>query len=157
MTPVAPRAGRKGQKAPSERIVRINMAQIVLEFERGGRISTTLFEDRAPETCRTVLAALPVEAEVMHAMWAGEEIFFNGFPGQFEYEHPTTEVEPGALAMVPRSSSFCIFYGRSNPRGAVDHYIDVTVFGQVDNVSAMAGIGTRVRRQGVEKVTIRKA
>ena len=30
-------------------------------------------------------------------------------------------------------------------------------FGQVDDVSAMAEIGTRVRRQGVEKVTIRKA
>jgi len=133
------------------------MLEIVLEFERGGRIQATLFEDRAPETCRTVLAALPVEAEVIHAMWAGEEIFFNGFPGKFEYEHPTTDVEPGALAMVPRSSSFCVFYGRAIPRGAVDQDIDVTVFGQVDDVPAMAEIGNRVRRQGVEKVTIRTA
>jgi hypothetical protein len=63
----------------------------------------------------------------------------------------------GDLAMVPRSSSFCIFYGRAIPRGAVDLEIDVTVFGRVDDVPAMADIGKRVRRLGVEKVTIRKA
>ena len=90
-------------------------------------------------------------------MWAGEEIFFGGFPGTFEYEHPTQEVVPGTLAMVPRSSSFCIFYGRAIPRGAVDQTIDVTVFGQVDDVDAMAAIGGRVRRQGVEKITITHA
>jgi len=130
------------------------MAKIVLEFERGGRITGTLFEDRAPETCRTVLASLPVEAEVIHAMWAGEEIFFTGFPGEFEYERPTKDVSPGSLAMVPRSSSFCIFYGRAIPRGAVDEEIDVTVFGQVDDLAAMAEIGKRVRQQGVEKIRL---
>jgi hypothetical protein len=101
-----------------------------------------------------VLAALPVEAEVVHAMWAGEEVFFGGFPAQFEYERPTQQVGPGTLAMVPRSSSFCIFYGRAIPRGAVDEEIDVTVFGKVDDVAAMAEIGRRVRRQGVEKITV---
>ncbi len=130
------------------------MAKISMEFERGGVITGTLFEDRAPETCRRILAALPVEAEVLHAMWAGEEIFFGDFPAQFEYEQPTQTVEDGALAMVPESSSFCVFYGRSMPRKAVDEGIDVTVFGQVDDVPAMAEIGKRVRRQGVEKVRI---
>jgi len=133
------------------------MSKIVLEFERGGRITGTLFEDRAPRTCRTILESLPVEAEVLHAMWAGEEIFFNGFPAEFEYEQPTREVKPGALAMVPRSSSFCVFYGRAIPRGAVDETIEVTVFGQVDDLAAMAEVGARIRRQGVEKVTIGKA
>ncbi|HUU43985.1 MAG TPA: DUF3830 family protein [Planctomycetota bacterium] len=130
------------------------MTRIVMTFERGGEIAATLFEDRAPGTCRRVLEALPVTAEVVHAMWAGEEIFFGGFPAKFEYEHPTQQVDPGALAMVPRSSSFCIFYGRSIPRGAVDEEIDVTVFGKVDDVDAMTEIGRRVRRRGVEKVTI---
>lgn len=128
-----------------------------MEFERGGRITATLFEDRAGKTCHAVLAALPVTAETIHAMWAGEEIFFGGFPGKFEYEQPTKLVQPGDLAMVPRSSSFCIFYGRSIPRGAVDQDLDVTVFGRVDDVPAMAEIGKRVRRQGVEKITIRVA
>lgn len=130
------------------------MGKIVMTFERGGSLTATLFEDRAPETCRTVLEALPVEAEVIHAMWAGEEIFFPGFPATFEYEAPTRDVEPGTLAMVPRSSSFCIFYGRAIPRGAVDQEIDVTVFGCIDDVPAMAEIGKRIRRGGVEKITI---
>jgi hypothetical protein len=132
------------------------MAKIVLEFERGGRIAATLDEERAPETCKAVLAALPFQAEVLHAMWAGEEVFFPSFPGTFRYEQPTQKVEPGDLAMVPRSNSFCIFYGRSIPRGAVDEEIDVTVFGRADDVAAMAEVGKRVRRQGVEKLTIRK-
>ena len=132
------------------------MAKIVMEFEKGGSVSATLFEDRAPGTCRAVLDALPVEAEVVHAMWAGEEVFFGGFPAKFEYERPTKDVKPGDLAMVPRSSSFCIFYGRAIPRGAVDREIDVTVFGRVDDVAAMAEIGKRVRRRGVEKITIRR-
>ena len=133
------------------------MAGIVMEFERGGQISATLLTDRAPKTCKAVLAALPVEAEAIHAMWAGEEIFFGAFPAKFEYEHPTKDVKPGDLAMVPRSSSFCIFYGRSMPRKAVDQGVDVTVFGQVDDVPGMAAIGKRVRRQGVEKVRITRA
>ena len=133
------------------------MAKLAMTFERGGSITATVLENRAPETCRKVLAALPVTAEVVHAMWAGEEIFFGDFPAQFEYEQPTQEVAPGALAMVPRSRSFCIFYGRAIPRGAVDETIDVTVFGTVDDVDAMAAIGQRVRRQGVEKVTITRA
>jgi len=133
------------------------MAKIVLDFERGGRITATLFEDRAPETCASILEALPVEAEAIHAMWAGEEIFFGGFPAKFEYEQPARNVEPGALAMVPRSSSFCVFYGRAIPRGSVDREIDVTVFGRVEDVPAMAEIGKRVRLRGAEKITISRA
>jgi len=130
------------------------MTKILMEFERGGEITATLSEDRAPQTYQSVLEALPAEAEVLHAMWAGEEIFFRHFPAEFAYEHPPQEVTPGTLAMVPRSSPFCIFYGRSIPRGAVDEEINVAIFGQVDDVEAMAGIGRRVLRQGVETVRI---
>ena len=133
------------------------MTKIVMEFQRGGRVAARLLEDRAPQTCQAVLDALPVEAEVIHAMWAGEEIFFGGFPGSFVYEQPTRLIQPGDLAMVPRSASFCIFYGRSIPRGAVDQEIDVTVFGRVDDVQAMADIGARIRRRGAEKIVIKKA
>jgi hypothetical protein len=128
-----------------------------MDFEKGGTISATLLEDRAPKTCRAIVNALPVESEILHAMWAGEEIFFKAFPAQFEYEQPTKIVQPGDLAMVPRSSSFCIFYGRSIPRGAVDQDIDVTIFGRVDDVKAMAEIGARIRRHGVERIGVRKA
>jgi hypothetical protein len=52
------------------------MAQeIVYEFARGGRVRATLLTERAPKTCAAILAALPHEAEVLHARWAGREIF----------------------------------------------------------------------------------
>ena len=130
------------------------MAKIRMEFARGGVITGTLFENRAPETCKRVLEALPYTAEALHAMWAGEEIFFNGFPAKFDPEKATIDVKPGTLAIVPGSSSFCVFYGRAIPRKAVDETVEVNVFGQVDDVVAMAEIGRRVRRQGVEKMTI---
>ena len=33
----------------------------------------------------------------------------------------------------------------------------MTVFGRVDDVKAMAEIGARIRRQGAEKVAVKKA
>jgi hypothetical protein len=133
------------------------MAKILMEFERGGKISATLFEDRAPKTCGSFLEALPFESDMIHAMWAGEEVFFQYFPADFAYENPTIKVNPGALAMVPNSSAFCIFYGRGIPRSSVDETIDVTVFGQVDDVDGMAEIGKRIRTKGVEKIRLGKA
>ncbi len=65
-------------------------------------------------------------------------------------------MEPGALAIVPESSAFCIFYGRAMPRKAADEGIDVTVFGQVGGVPAITEIARRVRSQGWEKVRLTK-
>lgn len=130
--------------------------KLVLDFERGGRITCTLFEKEAPKTCKLVLDTLPVENEVIHAQWAGEEIFFNGFPAKQEMglENATRKMTPGDIAYNAPSKSFCIFYGRSIPRKAVDAEIDVNVFARADQVEEMAAIGKRVRRQGVEKVRI---
>jgi hypothetical protein len=130
------------------------MVKILMEFERGGKITATLFEDRVPMTCQSFLEVLPYESKVIHAMWAGEEIFFHDFPAKFVYEHPTQDVHPGTLAMVPSGSAFCIFYGRAIPRRSVDENIDVTVFGQVDDVDAMVEIGKRVRMKGTEKIRL---
>ena len=130
------------------------MAKIRMTFERGGAIDATLDEQRAPKTCAAILAALPVEAQPIHAMWAGEEIFFSNYPGTFEYENPTIKVEYGDLAMVPESNSFCIFYGKSIPRKAVDQTVDVTVFGRVDDIAGMTEISKRIRQKGMETVRI---
>ena len=133
------------------------MSKIMMEFERGGKITGSLFEDKAPKTCQSILESLPVKDEMIHAIWAGEEIFFQHFPATFEHEQPTTSVDPGALTMVPDTSIFCIFYGKAIPRAAADEPLQVTVFGQVDDVESMAEIGRRVRMKGAEKVRITKA
>jgi len=49
--------------------------QIVYEFARGGRVRATLLDDKAPKSCAAILAMLPYEAQVLHARWAGREVF----------------------------------------------------------------------------------
>lgn len=133
--------------------------KIKMEFEKGGTITATLFEDVAPETCKAVLSALPYEHEMIHAMWAGQEIFFDGFPmkEKVPFENATKNINPGEVVLNTLAQSFCIFYGKGIPRSAVDKEIDINVFGMVDDVEEMAKIGLRIRRQGVEKVRINAA
>ena len=142
---------------------------IVLEFERGGAVEAELLTEEAPRTCEAILKALPVRNKAVHAMWAGEELFFDGFPlsEPLVFENETNDPEPGSLACIASAAtrrfrkenitSFCIFYGRAIPRGAVDQEIDVTVFGRADEVAGMADIGRRIRRRGVERSTITRS
>ena len=142
--------------------------QILLEFERGGRVAAKLLKDKAPNTCEAVLASLPVQNRVLHAMWAGEEIFFDGFPlgGELEYENATNDVEAGDVAVISTlaytssfrrdQTSFCIFYGKSRPRKSVDQTVDVNVFAKIEDVDKIVEIGRRVRTGGIEGVSIRR-
>src|SRR5687768_3143360 len=49
---------------------------IVYEFARGGRVRAMLLDDRAPKSCAAIVAMLPYEADVLHARWAGREVFY---------------------------------------------------------------------------------
>lgn len=141
--------------------------QILFEFERGGQITATLLGDKAPKTCKAVLSSLPVEKEVRHAMWAGEEIFFDDFPCAVElpYENATNSITPGDIAVISQQNllsgiqkgyvSFCIFYGKGRPRKSMDTTVDVNVFARIDDVEGMANICKRVRLKGTEKMKIR--
>lgn len=130
--------------------------KIVMEFEKGGKIIASLLEKEAPATCRAILNALPVEHEMIHAMWAGEEVFFDGFPAKETVgsEHATTDISPGDLAYNGPSNSFCIFYGRGIPRSAVDQEIELNVFARCEQVEEAAKLCKRIRRQGIERVKI---
>jgi len=141
--------------------------RLLLEFERGGQVTATLLEDQAPRTCKAVLASLPIENKVIHAKWAGDEIFFDGFPlqGELEYENATNDVKPGDVAVISTQAyiptlgkgktSFCIFYGKSRPRKSVDETVDVNVFAGINDTEKMTEIGRRVRLSGSEKILIR--
>lgn len=141
--------------------------EIVLEFERGGKVTAELLGEKAPKTCKAILRALPVENKVVHAMWAGEEIFFDGFPlsEALEFENETNNVEPGDIACISSHAirafarksitSFCIFYGKSRPRKGVDETVDVNVFAKIKDIQAIRKIGERVRWEGAEKIVIK--
>ena len=143
--------------------------EIVLEFERGGTIFAELLEEKAPKTCETILRALPVENRAVHAMWAGEEIFFDGFPlsEPLEFENQTNNVEPGDVACISwyalpvlagkNVTSFCVFYGKGRPKKSVDETLDVNVFAKIKDIQAMTKIARRIRWEGAEKLSIRRS
>lgn len=132
--------------------------KIVMEFEKGGKVTANLLEEKTPITCKEICNILPLTIELIHAMWAGEEVFHKGIPitNDLPLENPARSFyDQGVLAMVPASKSFCIFYGRSIPRRGVDIDTDVTVFALINENVEMKEIGQRVRQKGVEKVTLK--
>jgi hypothetical protein len=145
--------------------------KIVMEFERGGTVAATMLEDVAPKSCEMIWSSLPVEARVRHAMWAGEEVFFDEFPisKDMPLENATNSVKPGSITTAASfwvrdgqpcfqkgQTAFAIFYGKGKPRKAVDETLDMNYFAHVDDVEKMAEIGRRIRMQGSEKITIRR-
>ena len=143
--------------------------KIVLEFERGGKITATMLEEKAPLTCGIIYGSLPVEGKLRHAMWAGEEVFFDEFPisREMPLENATNNVKPGSITTAASSwvrdgqpcfqhgqTAFAIFYGKGRPRKTVDETLDMNYFAHVDDVERMVEIGKRIRMQGTEKITI---
>jgi len=141
--------------------------RIVLEFERGGVVSAELLTEEAPKTCEAVLKALPVKNKAVHAMWAGEEIFFDGFPlsEPLVFENETNDVEPGSIACISSYAtrrfrkesitSFCVFYGKSRPRKGVDQTVDVNVFAKIKDAKAITEIARRIKYEGAEEILIK--
>lgn len=145
--------------------------KMILEFERGGEITATMLEDMAPKSCEIVWHSLPVKGRMRHAMWAGEEVFFDEFPisKDMPLENATNNVKPGSITTAASfwvrdghpcfqkgQTAFAVFYGKGKPRKAVDETLDMNYFAHVDDVKMMAEIGTRIRMQGSEIVTIKR-
>ncbi len=141
--------------------------RIMLEFERGEKIIVELLVEKAPITCKAILEALPVSGTVVHAMWAGEEIFLREFPisQPLELENATNNTLPGDIACVsafakhdfPKKNitTFCIFYGKARARKTVDETVDDNVFARIRDIEAITKIARRIRWEGAEKLTIK--
>ncbi|MBN2334935.1 DUF3830 family protein [Candidatus Bathyarchaeota archaeon] len=144
------------------------MTQLEITFEKGGTLTATLLEDKAPMTCKAIVEALPVTATVLHAQYAGSEVYFEDFPARDDipFENTTSRMDenlyltnkhPGgvlAYYVNPKVKSFCIVYGETVPRRTVDVEIALNIFAEIDDKRLAAELGNRVRRQGVEEVTI---
>ena len=150
-------------------LIMIAMTKLEISFEKGGTLTATLLEDKAPETCKAILEALSVTSEVLHAQYAGSEVYFEDFPARDDvpFENTTSRVDEnmyltnkhpgGVLAYYPnpKVKSFCIVYGEIVPRRLVDVEIPLNVFAEIDDKEKAVELGSRVRREGVEKVTVK--
>jgi hypothetical protein len=141
-------------------------------FDKGGRLTATLLWDKSPRTCAAIvrtLQAQPVTARLLHAQYAGSELYFEDFPVDepIPFENTTcrmdenyllTNKHPGgvlAFYVNPKVLSFCIVYGEIVPRRRVDVEIALNVFAEIDDKEEAKRIGERSRWEGPGSVTIR--
>jgi len=144
--------------------------QIRIEFEKGGVVTARLLENEAPKSCKLIWDALPVQANVLHAMLNGEEVFLDTFPMPHEFppENEHAYVQPGDLgAAAPANHrvngkctlpegciGFCLFYGAARPHKAVDQTMDTNLIGKINEIETLRTIGKRIRVHGTERVKI---
>ncbi len=142
-------------------------AEIELEFARGGVLKAAVLWDSAPETCRAVVDALPLEATVSHSRWSGREVNFpvalgSGAP---QRENDTTTVNTGDVIYwrewekeAKACEALAVYYGAEVTR---DHrgYLPVNVFARVpqEQWPLATEIGLRIWREGFERVRVRAA
>jgi hypothetical protein len=146
------------------------MVELEILFEKGGILTATLLENKAPETCKAIQEVLPVSARVLHAQYAGSEVYFENFPARDDvpFENTTSRMDenlfltnkhPGGILAYypnPKVKSFCIVYGEIVPRRKVDVEIALNIFADINEKERAVKIGNRIRNFGAEQVTIRR-
>jgi Protein of unknown function (DUF3830) len=137
------------------------VAQIKLEFEKGGVFYATLLEAQAPKTCRTIKAHLPFEYRFHHSIVSGNGILT--LPPDLTVERENQWVmgiPAGALTFLVKDEpvlvpdELFITYGIFVPRGlTIDMNQPVNVFAQVEsNLDELKVACRRVLMSGAEIV-----
>lgn len=132
--------------------------------------TAALLEDNAPLTCRAIWDALPLEGELIHAMWSGPETYFPVDPSiRVPPEHQTTQPLPGDVGYYAIEGNrivdwpddmaeIAFFYGRgarpSMPTGPVAMNLFARI---VDNLEGFAEVCRRIHREGVETLRVERA
>jgi hypothetical protein len=123
-----------------------------IEFEKGGKFVAVLLTNEAPKTCEMFLKALPLEARVRQARFAGEEFFF-----QTEMiGNPENQVPPewGEIAFNPdiHWKAVCVYYG-SNFRVKTPFNLFARIVS--DNLDELKKVGERIWIEGEETARVR--
>lgn len=142
------------------------MAQrIALEFARGGRVRAVLLIDKAPRTCAALWKALSHEAEVLHARWAGREIFLAlPLADKPPMENLTNRASAGEIIYFREwegqydqtgFETMGLFYGAEvirEWRGDVRANLIARVL--AEDLPLLEEVGLRVWRRGTERVRV---
>ena len=132
--------------------------EIVFRFvDEGVVASARLLRERAPETCRAVLDALPAAGTARHGIYSGSEVYLVlpvllGPPR----EHATTIVGPGDVGFltVEQGSGYgieedysevCWFYDLDATPSMPEGPIAVNVFARLYDADAFYAVCRRVR------------
>ncbi len=137
------------------------MAQVKIEFEKGGVFTARLLDDEAPKTCQTIKGRLPFAYRFHHSIVSGQAIVC--LPPDLTVERENQRVAgipPGTLSFLVRDEpvrvpdEIYISYGIFISRGlSLDMKQPVNVFGQIEsNLDELKAVCTRILMSGAEVV-----
>jgi hypothetical protein len=118
-----------------------------------------LLEDQAPETCRRILAALPIEGRVIQARWSGEAVWLpmDSFGIEVPLENATSHPSRGDLLYYPGGVSekeMLIPYGATCFSSRVgqlqgNHFASI-----VEGTERLDEMGRKVLYEGAQEIRI---
>lgn len=130
--------------------------RILLELD-GTIFTATLFSDKAPMACRSLQAQLPLEGEVIHAMYSGPiclmgDINLDDAP----LENPQTFFNIGDLLYHPEHKEIGITYAATQFREPIGS-VYVSYIGCLvdDDLTPLLEIGKMLRQTGAKKLILR--
>ena len=120
-------------------------------------LEAVLLVDAAPTTCRALLAALPIESRVIHAMWSGHLIIATPIDLNLtRVENEVTIPVPGDLLYHQRHREIAIAYGEAQFREPIGP-VYVARLGRLEgDLDALAKLGERVQLEGAKAFRLLK-
>ncbi|MBI2950986.1 DUF3830 family protein [bacterium] len=156
--------GKRARRAAKAR-------RMVMTFvNEGVSVEAELLEDRAPRTCRTIWNLLPLEGEVVHAVYSGSEVVYK-FPKMVSIppENVTSRTLPDDVAyfsiqggtsyFYPESlAEICWFYDRDARPSSPEGPVQVSVFARiVGDATEFSRVCNRIRREGYKIIRFSRA
>lgn len=143
------------------------MKKIKFIFESGDILFAELNVKEAPKTAAIIWESLPIESEITQSRWSGREVNLSTSLQETPMrENQTIYTSIGEVCYwrdwrqenaVESTDVIAIYYGAEMARS---HWGDepVNVVGQVDYslLKELKEIGTRIWREGVEKVRVER-
>lgn len=109
----------------------------------------TLTADFSPKTVAKIMAALPIESEVM--IW-GDEIYFD-VPVEMDEENAKDSVRKGDIGYWPAGNTLCIFYGKTPLSKSEDHILPASAVNIVGRIKEPDRL-KRLDPQGGERIKV---
>jgi hypothetical protein len=131
------------------------MKPVVIEFD-GHVLAAQLWDDRAPELCRRIWEALPLEGQVTNTIWSGEMLRLWIEIPEPQPENVKTLHYPGDILFIPKWNGLRFVYGQAQMRGPAGPH-PVPVVGKVlDDLAPFVAFARRIEWEGARSMRVRR-
>jgi len=115
-----------------------------------------LFDDAAPRTCEVLRQRLPLQGDIVHAMWSGPLCLLNEqYLDESPLENPVTFLAPGDVIYHPVHHEIGFTYGTTQFREPIGS-VYVTLIGRIDDdLSTLERVGKNLQTTGAQPIVLR--